>query len=669
MLALALLVAACGDNAETGPGEGDPSTTATTGAGAPGPDEAAEAAATEYLAEARAADGYLPAQVVLDLFAALYGPVPGADPSRLPAVRSHDGTLAARNTLRVWDELTPEQQAAVAGYLDLPPGPQAQSGAPNGALAAYRPSVLAQSGTSELEASVTALALSSAEQIEANMGGRPLNLPIRVIVQDDLGTVTRPDGTVVNVAGDTLPVDIDGVSTCRMRFRTDEVAGDSTLPSTVAHEVFHCFQFDAGDASAWQDWIVEGQAEWVGARIGGTNRTTDGFFSDWIEGHTRTVFAHDYPAAGLYWALEQAGIDPWGVLPAMWGVGNVEALAATGLAPGEAMRWLATTDVHANESPVLDLAPFWQLGSPDVPPARLRNLQSASPDNPFERDTSLQAYSRGSWILDLEGDIAEILVDAPFGALQFEGKDHQFFEGAFAGTFCLREEGCTCDPAEPPLPEGSDTLALAVAAETGGAVSVKVEMTEFGGEGFADGRWAGEITATPIFVTSSGGQGEGNPLISAFELTAEEGRVTGGAYMVAMELSTQLFAGGGAQGFGTISGTISGCAFSPRLIPTTFTFEGTVEIAGQEQAVTFVIPLGGEGTGTIQVAGQELPLTIDFPAEGGNIGNPYRMWQFATRGREAVAGTLDNAPFLAFMRVVDLTVNDVIMEFSATRIG
>ena len=42
------------------------------------------------------ADGYLPAQVVLDLFAALYGPVPGADPSRLPAVRSHDGTLAAR---------------------------------------------------------------------------------------------------------------------------------------------------------------------------------------------------------------------------------------------------------------------------------------------------------------------------------------------------------------------------------------------------------------------------------------------------------------------------------------------------------------------------------------------------------------------------------------------
>jgi hypothetical protein len=437
----------------------------------------------------------------------------------------------------------------------------------------------------------------------------------------------------------------------------------------VAHEVFHCFQFDAGDALAWQDWIVEGQAEWVGARIGGTNRTTDGFFQDWIAGHARPVFAHDYPAAGLYWALEQAGIDPWGALPAMWGVGNVEALAATGLAPGEVMQWLATTDVHANESPALDLAPFWQLGSPDVPPARLRNLHSVSEGSSFERDTSLQAYSRGAWILNLEGDLVEILVDAPLGALQFEGKDHTPFEGAFSGTFCLREEGCTCDPAEPPLPEGSDTLALAVAAEDGAAVGVKVEITDFGGEGFADGQWVGEFTATPIIVTSSGSLGEGNPLVSAFELTAEEGRVTGGAYAVVMEMALQAFAGGGAQGFGTISGTITGCAFSPRLIATTFTFEGTMEIAGQTQEVTLVIPLGGDGTGTVEVAGQEMPLTIDFPSEGGNIGNPYRLWQFATRGREAVSGTLDNAPFLAFMRAVDLTVNDVIVEFTATRIG
>jgi hypothetical protein len=73
LLLLALLVTACGDAGNTGtsiPGS-DPSTTSTTDAGAPTPDEEAEAAATDYLAEARAADGYLPTQVVLDLFAAL----------------------------------------------------------------------------------------------------------------------------------------------------------------------------------------------------------------------------------------------------------------------------------------------------------------------------------------------------------------------------------------------------------------------------------------------------------------------------------------------------------------------------------------------------------------------------------------------------------------------
>ena len=51
LLLLALLVTACG-GAETGPGESDPTTTPMTGAGAPGPDEAAETAATEYLAAA-----------------------------------------------------------------------------------------------------------------------------------------------------------------------------------------------------------------------------------------------------------------------------------------------------------------------------------------------------------------------------------------------------------------------------------------------------------------------------------------------------------------------------------------------------------------------------------------------------------------------------------------
>jgi hypothetical protein len=65
-------------------------------------------------------------------------------------------------------------------------------------------------------------------------------------------------------------------------------------------------------------------------------------------------------------------------------------------------------------------------------------------------------------------------------------------------------------------------------------------------------------------------------------------------------------------------------------------------------------------------AGHDLPITIDFPAGDGNVGNPQNFWQFATRGRDAVPGTLDNTSFLAITWAIYLTVDDVIITFSAT---
>ena len=65
-------------------------------------------------------DGLLAVQETVDLFAAVYGPVPGADADRFD-VGPRGGTMAVRNVFRVWGELTPDQRAAVTDLLGLDP--------------------------------------------------------------------------------------------------------------------------------------------------------------------------------------------------------------------------------------------------------------------------------------------------------------------------------------------------------------------------------------------------------------------------------------------------------------------------------------------------------------------------------------------------------------------
>jgi len=174
-----------------------------------------------------------------------------------------------------------------------------------------------------------------------------------------------------------------------------------------------------------------------------------------------------------------------------------------------------------------------------------------------------------------------------------------------------------------------------------------VRMVDLNEAGFADGHWTGELTATPIFVTGAGQELEGTPLAAPFELTVADGRVTSGSFAVVAELSTMIPGqAAAASGIGTISGTFAGCAFSPRIIPTSLTFAGTMSIGGVEAPFDFALPMG------------------DAEIE-------YRdaLWEFGTRSPDAVAGTLRNEAFLEFMRMLDLTVNDVVVTFAATRDG
>ncbi|HSM02039.1 MAG TPA: hypothetical protein VK960_06340 [Acidimicrobiia bacterium] len=622
LCALALAGAACSDPAgdESSTTTSAPAGTTTTVPSGPQilegvPDEPQP----DPLEESRDAhDGFLGPQEALDLFSAVYGPVPGADDERFDAGPG-DGTMAMRNVFRLFDELTPDQQEAV---LAASGSPGASIG-PNAVLAS-------QAALGGVESQVAAL-----ESELAGLLGRPLGLTLEVVT----GHTFSADDVLADAAplGGGVPFRAP-YDTCRLR-----VSADGATANTLAHELFHCFQFTFSTSST-PDWIEEGQAEWVGARVGGVDAGSSESWSAWATGQLGSLFAKDYDAVGFYWVIEQAGANPWTVMPSMFGKSNVAAVEATGLSGADAARWMGTTTARDDLSPI-GLSSAWTIAAGDAPAPGVRALIRVSEDAPFERTRSLAPFTDTSALdFHLDGDVVTLDVQAEAGAFEFLEKSFTPFDGSFFGRFCIREGGCSCDSeGEEELEEGSDRLFVAAASASGGSASIRVTMEEYDDE-FADGSWTGELIATVISTDFDGAQGVSDPLGAPFEMTVADRKVVEGSYSVAMYQT--IDAGDvSAEGVGMIGGYITGCSFAPRLVATGFSFEGTITDEDGTRPFVFSIPFDDTGAAP-------------------------PVWQFdESDDDDRASGMLVTTPYLEYMRGVGVGVNDVQIRFVATRSG
>lgn len=71
----------------------------------------------------------------------------------------------------------------------------------------------------------------------------------------------------------------------------------------------------------------------------------------------------------------------------------------------------------------------------------------------------------------------------------------------------------------------------------------------------------------------------------------------------------------------------------------------------------------------MSIGGVETPFDFALPMGDAEIEHRDALGEFGTRSPDAVAGTLRNEAFLEFMRMLDLTVKDVVVTFAATRDG
>ena len=563
-------------------------------------------------------DGFLGLQDALDLFAAVYGPIPGADASRFDP-RPHDASMAMRNVFRLFDDLTPDQQQAVMAAV----GPTTGAGGADAILASTR--------GGGIEAQIAALEAEIAGHL-----GRPLGL---VIVAVTGHTFSNPE-----ILADAAPLG-GGVpfrmpyDTCRVR-----VAAGVVTSATLAHEVFHCFQYTfPGETSESPDWIEEGQAEWVGARLGGVDAGIVGSWNGWVTRQMVSLFSKDYNAVGFYWVIEQAGIDPWTVMPAMFGISSAAAVEATGLSGAEAVRWMGTTTARDDLRPI-GLSAGWTIAAGDAPAPGVRARVMVSEDAPFERTRSLPPFADSAAIdFRLDGDVVTLDLQSETGAFEFVEKDFTPFDGTFFGRYCIREDGCSCgSEGEEELEEGSDRLFMSVGSATGGSASIGITIEDYD-DAFADGTWTGELISTVVSIDYDGGEGRGDPLGAPFAMMIESGQVVEGSYSAAMYQTIEV-AGAFAEGVGMIAGYITGCSFAPRLVATGFEFEGTITDEDGTRPFVFAFPFEDTGASTV--------------------------WQFDESVNEnSATGMLVTTPYLEYMRGVGVSVNDVEIRFVATRSG
>lgn len=607
------------------------------------PDGATLAAASDdapaaVLAELRAEhDGQLPLQAALDLLASTLGDIPGADPT-FESTSPHDGTMAL-NALRArWDELTPEQIDAIesllaaraersVGFVIEPDDADDGSGKDDddeGAAAVVHPVALRPQAPSDDLA--TARALIEAAQAEISLQlGRPLGKPIEIQFIDDDTAAAYPAVGDRDV-GDTGR-DFDR---CVVQLPARFNANDA------AHEVFHCFQYAILNRTN-QDWIIEGSAEWVGARVGGADSQTIPLFESWLV-TPASLLAMDYDALGYYWTIESMGANPWSVIVDMLDDRGVAAVRASGLDPTEVLRRIVTAQWRNSNEPA-PVDGTWDLTSGDAPAMGERGRVTVTPDAPLIRSSDRRAFATtGPFVVSIEeGAYVEVDITADVGALQFYDRDLVTFEGRHEQRYCLTDAACEC--AEEDVERGSRTMALATGELDGGSTTFSIVAE--GGEAFPDGEWTGDLTiTTDERLDLPDAELVARQLGGPFRLTVAEGRVVDGEYGITLAQRI-TFPDGEGRATGVLTGVIEGCADAPRLASRQLQIDGTI---------------------TTDLGPVPISFTEDVTGPGGAL-----LVEEVDEEAGIVTGRLPNAPYLEYMRSVGVGVNDFQILFTATR--
>ena len=384
-------------------------------------------------------DGVLTVPAAQRLFAAYVAPLAGVEPLVLPEPTPDGiGTLATRRLSPGAPGVTPEIRGNVDAALATVGGETVEivPGGPGKSRVADAPTA------AELRSKVLAIR----DRLQEFSGYRLTN-PIRVRIVADRVTGGDAWSDTVGPPSSTAPCQItipesvaDGSA----------MAGETaSVTSTLAHEVWHCFQLSAspGSWAASPAWIIEGQAEYAGEAYVGGSGSAQAPWDTWLETPPASLFRRSYDAIGIYALADARGVDVWRAMLPMLGRGSVAALEGLfGAASDEIMRADAQSLVR---NPAY--GPEWETTGPGVTGARASAELSINEGAPAEALIPVARYSGLPFeITHGDGDVLTVqIIGGVGGRVAFPGAGTVELGPGGTAKFCMRDEPCVC-------PDGSN---------------------------------------------------------------------------------------------------------------------------------------------------------------------------------------------------------------------
>ena len=469
VLAVCLLAGACGVD-DVGSAADTPAPAEETQDGASGEPVGEPHPFEDALSVVIGDDGMMPTDVALQVVSGAYGEVPGVTVD-IDTTGMRDTAGAVHVLEHHADELSEDQRSAITELLTpdestLVATIQPDSG---GEAAGHdEPVSLRRQRSPELEEIAR-----EANRFIADQLAHSLVIPIHVHVEPEANFGHRGDAILAG-PGELVPAES---LTCLVRISEREVTGDSdSLRSTVAHEVFHCHQAYLQDSESPQ-WVIEGQAEWVGEVFADGSPSSAGNWDHWLVRTETSLLRRTYSAIGFYGSLEADGVDPWSVLIPMLAAGGGTAPLHAALGPDDTA---STLMLGRRLTRAPEHGPEWESEGPGITSSGGAVGLTVGPGSPIGVARRMPAIS--SYPIDLtvvpDADRRLLLVTVAGGAVDLSstGGDRILIQSSIA--LCTTSEECTCPGSTSPLPslDTRSDIVMTLASPSSGETSVDLQL-------------------------------------------------------------------------------------------------------------------------------------------------------------------------------------------------
>jgi hypothetical protein len=569
-----------------------PSATATapspTAAPGPGP-------AWDAIDQQIQADGKVSTQTALQAFSLAFGPMPGVTVPAGGAGSILDGSAAAAWLRGHWQDITTEQRAAAINLvsdlasgvpdwvnaLEPTPTPSAHLDrviVPAALRVAPTPAPTGQIRSNDF---YTAYARAEVGQLAARVG---VTATLKVFAHVGLTFYATSDAETLPLDSNWAGVGAPVFCSITISKQGDKTTGDD-FADMMSHEAWHCIQdqfltmarFNAPDRP---NWILEGQAAWVGVTLHPGSSRAEGFWRHYLEEPAYALFSRGYDAMGFYFQMAQAGVDVWSNLVPMVKAGtNPLALALSGAnnatfadlwAPG-----------YARDS---SRGAAWDMTGPGIPSTKPTPKPLSIGDGATVPASAEKVGSNQIFLIS--NDSTDVLItNYAAGHVRISDSAGHNYPAAGQAAFCHKTDGCECpDKTPPPQPTqdlpGPDIL-LAVSGGLTGVIGTisGLSLDAFCKKTTLTGTWHGTWQETGPDITSG-----------AFTVVwTQKGNAVNGTISVT---GTQCIT------TGPVSGTVKGNTITFGVVQglRTITYTGTYN--SMTMSGTFDAPKCGEAVGT-----------------------------------------------------------------------